>query len=173
MVLEGDANIGVARSSNHPELETVTLCDDPLVLVVHAKYPLVRKRRVRIEEIESWPFISYNRGSGDWTIVQTLFRRSGLSPTAVIEVETIEAAKRMVERKLGFCFLPQIAVADELRRGKLVEIEIVDIQRLHRNLNVIFSRHRPLPAQAKAFLAVLQTAAAKLPKSATRRANKR
>jgi DNA-binding transcriptional LysR family regulator len=161
-VIDGEAEVGFARSASHPEVETLTFGDDPLTLVVHAKHPLARKRRIRIEEIEKWPFISYNRGSGDWTIIQTLCRRAGVSPTAVVEVETIETAKRMVEHRLGVCFLPHIAVSRELRRGNLLAIEIVDIQPLHRNLDVIFSRHRPLSRQAREFLAVLGTSAANL-----------
>ena len=35
MVLDGEAEIGVARSLNHPEVETITLRDDPLILVGH------------------------------------------------------------------------------------------------------------------------------------------
>jgi len=76
----------------------------------------------------------------------------------VLEVETIEAAKRMVERGLGCAFLPYIAVARELRRGTLVAIEIVDAEPLTRSLDVIHSRHRPLSAEALAFLRTLRTA---------------
>src|SRR6266513_2689753 len=36
MVLGGQAEIGLARSLHHPEVETVSLRDDPLVLVAGA-----------------------------------------------------------------------------------------------------------------------------------------
>jgi DNA-binding transcriptional LysR family regulator len=160
MVLDGEADIGVARSLHHPEVETMTLRDDPLVLVGHPAHPAARKRRVRLEEVESWPLIFFDRGSSDWTLSQGLFRRAGLLPNVVLEVETIEAAKRMVERKLGLSFLPQIAVTQELQRGKLVAIQIVDAEPLHRNLDVIHPRHRPLTKDALAFLRLLQAAAA-------------
>jgi len=160
MVLDGEADIGVARSLNHPEVETMTLRDDPLVLVGHPAHPAARKRRVRLEEVESWQLIFFDRGSSDWTLSQGLFRRAGLLPNVVLEVETIEAAKRMVERKLGLSFLPQIAVTQELQRGKLVAIQIVDAEPLHRNLDVIHPRHRPLTKDALAFLRLLQAAAA-------------
>jgi len=160
MVLDGEADIGVARSLNHPEVETMMLRDDPLVLVGHPAHPAARKRRVRLEAVESWPLIFFDRGSSDWTLSQGLFRRAGLLPNVVLEVETIEAAKRMVERKLGLSFLPQIAVTQELQRGKLVAIQIVDAEPLHRNLDVIHPRHRPLTKDALAFLRLLQAAAA-------------
>lgn len=160
MVLDGEVDIGVARSLNHPEVETTTLRDDPLILVGHPDHPAARKRKARLEEVESWPLIFYDRGSSDWTLSQGLFRRAGLLPNVVLEVETIEACKRMIERKLGLGFLPQISVIHELREGKLVTIEIINAETLRRNLDVIHPRHRPLTRDAQAFLHLLRTAAA-------------
>ena len=117
MVLDGEADIGVARSLHHPEVETTTLRDDPLILVGHPAHAAAQQSRVRLEETESWPLIFFDRGSSDWTLSQGLFRRAGLLPNVVLEVETIEAAKKMVERKLGLSFLPQIAVTTELRQA--------------------------------------------------------
>jgi len=172
MVLEGEAEIGVARSLNHPEVETTTLRDDPLVLVGHRALRAPGNRQVNLEEVESWPLIFYDRGSSDWTLSQGLFRRAGLIPNAVLEVETIEAAKRMVERKLGFSFLPQMALTHELRKGKLVSIEITDAEPLRRNLDVIRPRRRPLTKEALDLLAVLRAATDKAWR-ATVRATKR
>ena len=149
MVLDGEADIGVARSLHHPEVETTTLRDDPLILVGHPAHAAAQQSRVRLEETESWPLIFFDRGSS-----------AGLLPNVVLEVETIEAAKKMVERKLGLSFLPQIAVTTELRRGKLVAIEIINAEPLRRNLDVIHPRHRALSRDAQAFLLLLQSAAA-------------
>lgn len=160
MVLDGEADIGVARSLHHPEVETMTLRDDPLILVGHPSHTAVRERRVRLEHVEQWPLIFYDRGSSDWTLSQGLFRRAGLLPNVVLEVDTIEAAKRMVERKLGLSFLPQIAISQELAQGKLVAIEISNAEHVERNLDVIHPRHRPLTRDAHAFLKLLQAAAA-------------
>jgi DNA-binding transcriptional LysR family regulator len=159
MVLEGEADIGVARSLNHPEVETMTLRDDPLVLVGHRAHRAASKQQVSLEEVEEWPLIFYDRGSSDWTLTQGLFRRAGLLPNVVLEVETIEAAKRMVERKLGFSFLPRIALTQELRQGKFVSIEITDAEPLRRNLDVIHPRRRPLTKEALDLLAILRAAA--------------
>ena len=163
MVVEGEADLGLARSLNHPEVETMTLRDDPLVLVGHPAHPEAKRRRVRLEEVEEWPLIFYDRGSSDWTLTQGLFRRPGLLPNVVLEVEAIEAAKRMVERKLGLSFLPLIAVSTELARGELVAIEIIDAEPLRRTLDVIHPRHRPLSKDAQNFLKLLREAATEVP----------
>jgi DNA-binding transcriptional LysR family regulator len=169
MVLDGEAEIGVARSLNHPEVETMTLRDDPLILVGHPKHPAAQRRMVRLEDVETMPLIFFDRGSSDWTLTQSLFRRVGQLPNTVLEVETIEAAKRMVERKLGLSFLPQIAVIHELQRGKLVAVNISDAEVLGRNLDVIYPRHRALTREAQKLLALLQTAATKPVKSRQRK----
>ena len=160
MVLDGEADIGIVRSVNHPEVETLTLRDDPLILVGHPAHPAARKRRVTLEETESFPLIFYDRGSSDWTLSQGLFRRAGLLPNVVLEVEGIEAARRMVERKLGLAFLPQIAVMPDLQQGVLVAVGITNAEPLRRNIDVIHPRRRPLTKDAQTFLLLLKAAAA-------------
>lgn len=158
MVLREEAEIGLARSLHHPSVETVSLRDDPLILVGHRAHLPTRAHRARLEEVVDRPLVFFDRGSSDWTLTHGLFRRAGLVPNVVLEVETIEAAKRMVERGLGLAFLPYIAVARELRRGTLVAIEIVDAEPLARSLDVIHSRHRTLNPEALAFLRTLRSA---------------
>lgn len=169
MVLDGEVEIGVARSLNHPEVETMTLRDDPLILVGHPKHPATHRRNVLLQDVETMPLIFFDRGSSDWTLTQSLFRRAGQLPNTVLEVETIEAAKRMVERKLGLSFLPQIAVIHELQKGKLAAVTITDAETLHRTLDVIYPRHRALTREAQKLLQLLQTAATESPARPKRR----
>lgn len=158
MVLSGDVEIGLARSLQHPEVETLSLRDDPLVLVGEPSAWTLRKRRVRLEEVSAQPLIFFDRGSSDWTLSQGLFRTAALVPNVVMEVETIETAKRMVERGVGFAFLPHLAVARDIREHRLVAIEITDAKPLSRSLDVIHLRSRPLSADAMALLGVVREA---------------
>jgi DNA-binding transcriptional LysR family regulator len=159
MVLSGEAEIGIARSLHHPSVETVSLRDDPLVLVGQpASWP-GRARRARLEEVADRPLIFFDRGSSDWTLSHGLFRRAGLVPNVVLEVETIETAKRLVERGMGLAFLPHLAVAREIRRKKLIAIRIANAEPLSRSLDVIHPRQRPLSLEAQALFRVLRTAA--------------
>src|SRR5882672_4284388 len=169
MVLDGEVDLGLARSLNHPEVETIQLRDDPLILVGHPGHPTLTRRKVRLEELESMPIIFYDRGSSDWTLMNGLFRRDGLLPNIVLEVETIEACKRMVLRKLGVAFLPQIAVVEELRRGKLCPLEISGSEPLRRSLDVILPRRRPLSKSAKELVVGLREATQTIVKIAASR----
>lgn len=156
MVLGEEAEIGLARSLQHPEVETIPLRDDPLLLVAHPAQIPGKTRRARLGEVAGWPLIFYERGSSDWTLTRGLFRHAGLVPNVALEVDTIETAKRMVERGLGLAFLPLMAVGAEIRRGDLATIHLVDAEPLHRSLDIIHPRHRPLRAQAQSFLQVVR-----------------
>jgi len=156
MVLNEEAEIGLARSLQHPEVETISLRDDPLILVAYPSLKLGKSRRARLEQVASWPLIFYERGSSDWTLTRGLFRHAGLVPNVALEVDTIETAKRMVERGLGVSFLPLMAVGPEMREGELTPIKLIDAEPLHRSLDLIHPRHRPLRAQAQSFLRVVR-----------------
>jgi DNA-binding transcriptional LysR family regulator len=160
MVLAGEAELGLARSLLHPEIETVRLRDDPLVLVSAPAGAMARVGRARLEEVAAQPLILFDRGSSDWTLSHGLFRRAGLVPNVVLEVESIEAAKRMVERGIGLAFLPQLAVVHEIRRRQLLAVDIRDAEPLRRSLDVIHPRQRPLGPEAQALLRTLRAAVA-------------
>jgi DNA-binding transcriptional LysR family regulator len=170
MVLGGEAEIGLARSLQHPEVETFSLRDDPLLLVVDRRHRPLPWRHALLNQVATWPLIFYERGSSDWTLTSGLFRRAGLVPNVAYEVDSIETAKRMVERGLGLAFLPQLAMLREIRSTRLRVVKIVDAEPLGRSLDVIHPRRRPLGREARAFLQVMrQTASAMASAGSTRK----
>jgi DNA-binding transcriptional LysR family regulator len=158
MVLRGEAELGLARSLQHPEVETVRLRDDPLIAVAAPSAWPRRDRGVRLQDLADQPLIVFDRGSGDWALTHGLFRSAGLVPNVVMEVEAIETAKRMVERGLGLALLPHLAVAREIRSGKLLALDVIDADPVRRSLDVIHPRQRPLSAEARALLQVFRAA---------------
>ncbi|MGH9500067.1 MAG: LysR family transcriptional regulator [Terriglobales bacterium] len=163
MVLNEEAEIGLARSLQHPEVETISLREDPLLLIAHPRRGPPHTRRATLEKVASWPLIFYDHGSSDWTLTHSLFRRAGLMPNVALEVDSIETAKRMVERGLGLSFLPQLAVGREVRLRKLTTVKLIDAEPLQRSLDVIHPRRRPLRPEARVFLQMVKDAAAQEP----------
>ena len=60
MVLTGEAELGLARSLHHPEVETVSLRDDPLVLVGAPASVMARVGKARLEEVAAQPLILFD-----------------------------------------------------------------------------------------------------------------
>jgi DNA-binding transcriptional LysR family regulator len=158
MVLRGEAELGLARSLQHPEVETLSLRDDPLILVSAPSAWPRRDRGLRLQDLAEKPLIFFDRGSSDWTLIHGLFRNAGLVPNVAMEVETIETAKRMVERGLGLALLPHLAVGREIRERKLLVLDIRDARPLSRSLDVIHPRQRPLSTEARALFDAFRAA---------------
>jgi DNA-binding transcriptional LysR family regulator len=66
-------------------------------------------------------------------------------PRAVMELDNIDAAKKMVEQGLGVALLPHTAVAGELEAGALRAVTLSDAPDLKREI-VVFRRRDPGPA---------------------------
>src|SRR5256884_9726663 len=62
MVRRGEAEIGLARSVRHPEVETLSLRDDPLILVARPAAWPGRQRQARLAEAADRPLIFFDRG---------------------------------------------------------------------------------------------------------------
>jgi DNA-binding transcriptional LysR family regulator len=137
-------------------VEAIHLARDPFVLVVYPRHPLARAGRASLEEVATQPLIFYDRGSSDWTLLNATFRRQGLIPNVVLELDTIEATKKMVERGVGISLLPKIAVRREVAEGSLVPVRLVGAEMPQRYVDLIYLRGRGLNEWAKRFVQTLR-----------------
>ncbi len=156
MVLNEEAEIGLARSLAHPQVETIHLARDPFVLVVYPRHPFASVPRVSLEEVAAQPLIFYDRGSSDWTLLNATFRRRGLIPNVVLELDTIEATKKMVERGVGISLLPKLAVRGEVAEGSLVPVRLTGAEMPQRFIDLIYRRGRGLNEWGKQFVQTLR-----------------
>ncbi len=151
LVLDQEAEIGLARGLTHPAVHTVRLGNDEIILVAPPSHPFARGKQVHLAEVAGQPLILFDKGSSDWILITGFFRRGGLLPNVVLELEGIEAAKKMVEKGIGIALLPQLAVRQELRSGSLVHIRITDARSLARHVDLVYRRDVTLSEIAKAF----------------------
>ena len=70
----------------------------------------------------------------------------GVVPRGVMELDNIEAAKRMVERGLGVALLPGTAVAGSLAAGSLCEVRLDGAPPIRRRM-VLVERGRGIPPE--------------------------
>ena len=79
----------------------------------------------------------FDRTSSYFELTQSLFLRGGVVAHTVMELDNIEAAKKMVEEGLGVALLPRVSVAREVSNGQLAEIEVVDAPPIRRSVDAI------------------------------------
>ena len=158
MVLREEVEIGLMRPIAHPEVSATLLYEDELVLVVHRGHRFAAAGHVRMAELGSEHLILFDRTSSYHELTSAIVRQAGISPRGELEVDNIDAAKRMVEQRLGIALLPRTAVQAEVGTGRLVPVTITDMAPVTRQ--IVVARRRDagaLPPVLEAFLATLDT----------------
>ncbi|MBA2557666.1 MAG: LysR family transcriptional regulator, partial [Chloroflexi bacterium] len=134
MVARGEVQLGIVRALRHPMVTTRPLYEDEVILVTDPRHPFAATGRVTLDQLTEARLILFDRASSYYDLTNAIFREAGVLPRAVMELDNIEAAKKMVELGLGVAVLPQTAIADELRQGVLRAVEIEGSPRIRRRI---------------------------------------
>jgi DNA-binding transcriptional LysR family regulator len=167
MAVRGDVDVGLARELHHPDLETMWLYDDELVLVVEPRHPLARSHRVSLDRLRDARLILFDRTSSYYDLTNALFRPAGNLSRGVLELDHIDAAKQMVLAGLGVALLPTTAVVGELRDGSLRRLDLIGVPPIERRivaLRRLDAEHRTQAATAFWDLLVARQAAPTMPR---------
>jgi DNA-binding transcriptional LysR family regulator len=157
MLLSDEVQVGLVRSLVHPDVETVALYEDEVILTTNPQHPFARSGRATIEEVAAQPVILFDRGSSYYGLIHGFFRQAGVVPTVAMELDSMEATKRMVEEGLGIALLPRVCLERELASGELAEVAISDMPPLSRRIALIYRRGRKRARTVHAFLEVLES----------------
>lgn len=156
MLLKDEVQAGLVRSLSHPDIHTVPLYQDEVILVVNPRHPFADVGRAAIEEVASQPIIFYDRASSYYGLLSSLFLQARVVPHVAMELDSMEASKRMVEEGLGVALLPRVCLERELKMGILAEVAISDVPPIQRQVALIVRRGRRPGRAVQAFLDVLQ-----------------
>jgi len=151
MVLHDQVQLGIIRALANQEIETIPLYTDTLVLIAGPGHRLARSssgRQARMADLAGEVLVLFGRSSSYLQFTTATFRQAGVLPGSVLELDNIEAAKKMVERGLGVSLVPTSTVAGELAAGTLARIELVDAAPARREIVAVRRRDAGPPSGA-------------------------
>jgi LysR family hydrogen peroxide-inducible transcriptional activator len=157
LVLEGHVALAVGRALHEPDLESVPLFTEDLVLVVDPGHPLAGRQVVRVRDLVDEVMILFYRSAGYRDFAKTLMHQAGVAPRTVIDVDNSEVSKQMVREGLGMTLLPRTAVARELSDGTLVEVRVSDLRPMRRPMVAFWRRGAPVPPLVPILLDLLRS----------------
>src|SRR5207248_5606097 len=158
LVLRDEVQIGLGRAIRHPDLELRPFHTEDLVLVCAPEHPFTKRSSVAMAEVASQKLIMFDRTSSYYEITQGAFLAAGVSLRGLMELDSIEAAKKMVERGLGVALLPGTAVAREVEGGTLCVVKMTDAPPMQNSIVAYRRRDAGKPAGiVAAFLELLET----------------
>jgi DNA-binding transcriptional LysR family regulator len=153
-ILGRDVEIGVVSfQPNDQAIKSVPIAMDELALIVAPDHPLAAKKIVSVRELGAESFIAHNVPSPYREKVVKTFEKQRTPLNISMEMPTLEAIKRLVEKGLGVALIPRLAAQTEIARKQLAGISVKEM-RLERRVYLIYRKGATLSHAAKAFLTV-------------------
>jgi DNA-binding transcriptional LysR family regulator len=152
MLLADEVQVALVRAVNHPELKCVQLYDDDIVLVAYPSHPFAASGRATIAEAAVEPIVLFDRGSSYYGLINSFFRQAGVIPNVAMELDSLEATKRMVEEGMGVALVPLLTIERELAAGTLVKVDLTDAEPITQPISLVYRTNRKRPRSTQAFI---------------------
>jgi len=143
----------ISFTPDDDSLRAVAVMSDELVLVVSPKHRLASGSSASIKDLADETFIAHNAPSPYRQKVIESFERHKTKLNIAVELPSLEAIKRLVERDVGVALVPRLTADAEIAAGRLKAVQVKEMK-LERKLNIIYRRNSELSHAAKAFLTV-------------------
>jgi DNA-binding transcriptional LysR family regulator len=143
-VAEHTLDIGFIEAPSHlSTVITEVVCDDELQVVCAPSHPLARLKSVSPKQLQQYPFISRETGSGTREVTDKYLQKAGVAADAlsvVMELGSPEALKGLIATGLGFGIMSRVTVASELQLGRVTCVPLAP--RLLRQLSVVYPKEK-------------------------------
>jgi DNA-binding transcriptional LysR family regulator len=154
-LIDGDLELGILTYDPEDErLITTVIYTDHLSFIVSPSHRFASRPEISITELGEETFVAHNVVSPYRALVLREFQRQKVPLNMDLEMPTVEAIRKMVQRNEGVAFLPRMCVNDELTHGILCEVKVKEMK-VDRQIRLAYPARRVLSHAAEAFLEVV------------------
>ncbi len=143
----------ISFTPNDDSLRSVSVMTDELVLIVSTKHKLAKQKSVSIIDLGDETFVAHNAPSPYRRKVIESFEKHKTNLNISVELPSLEAIKKLVEKGVGVALVPKLSAVAEIKGGRLAALSVKEMK-LERKLNIVYRRNSELSHAAKAFLQV-------------------
>jgi DNA-binding transcriptional LysR family regulator len=137
LVAFGSASLGLMCRDlplRDPRVRVTPLYEETSMLVARPEHPFVAEGAIALARLGDATLVYYDRGSDDYEATHSLLKAGGISPYGVIEVDSVDTARRLVELGLGVAFLPSTAAVPGIDSARLAPVELRDARPARRRV---------------------------------------
>ena len=154
-VVNGSIDLGiVAYPPRKPQLSSILLTNDELVMICVPDHPLAQNSSISLQQLNSQSFIAFHQDIPTRKALDEVFKRHKISVITKAEFDNIELIKRAVEIGLGIALVPSTTVKSEVETGVLKALSIEEGP-LTRPIAILYRRGRITGLAVKKFIAML------------------
>jgi DNA-binding transcriptional LysR family regulator len=124
-----------------------------LVLVARPDHPLCQREKVSIKDLSGELLIIREQGSGSRDAILKKLGEHGVKPSAIIESGSLSFILAYVERRMGVSFVMANEVPNELSKGILKKIDLVEGD-IRFPADIVVLREKPMMSHVRQFLKI-------------------
>ncbi len=159
-LLQHSVELGVLSfRPNDPQVCSTVVYRDRLVCIVGPQHALASAGKASIGRLGRETFVAHNVTSPMREKVIAAFERHRTPLRMEVELPSLEAIKRFVERGNGVALVPHLTVERELASGALAAVAVPELH-MERKLRLVWRKRAALSHAAQTFLAVVEAHAA-------------
>jgi DNA-binding transcriptional LysR family regulator len=155
-VSRGSLDFGlVSFHPEEPDLRSVIIGADELVVLTHPRHPLASRSDVSLEEFGRETVIAHGEPSPTRERVLRWFDGHDTPLAIRLTLPSLAAVLSAVEQRMGIALLPRRSALAQIKAGRLVAIRVPQL-RLPRDIRLIYRRAGNYSRGAREFLALAQ-----------------
>ena len=155
-VLQHSVELGVLSfRPEDPQVQSFVVYRDQLVCIVSPRHALAGAGKASIGRLGRETFVAHNVPSPLRQKVIAAFERHRTPLKMDVELPSLEAIKRFVERGNGVALVPRLTVERELGNGALMTVQVPELQ-VERKLRLVSRKGATLSHAARAFMEVVK-----------------
>lgn len=154
---EGTVDLGiVVLPVAHTGVVTSELGRDELVAIAPPGHPWSTMERVRARDFVDQRLVVYERNSHTFRIIERFLLEEGAFPRFAMEINDLEAVKRMVEAGLGVAIMAGWTIEEEVARRSLVA-RPMGTRGLYRTWGLVHRTSEALTSSQRGFVSICRT----------------
>lgn len=146
-----DLAISMSRRFGGPQLNSINMRTEDIYLFATPNHPLIKSKKVYAKDLADQTLLLTEAGCGYRMMLEMQLASAMVRPQNVTEFSSIEAIKQCVNAGMGIGFLPEIAIASELKKRQFV---VLNWQGAHMSIatSIVWHQARWVSPAMQAFL---------------------
>ncbi len=126
-----------------------------LVLAVHPQDEILKNKKVTIHDLNNNTLLFAKSECNYKNILQRMLIHANVQPKKVIEINSLDAIKRLLLLGNGIAFIPEIVIANELKNGSLKTLNWSG-KDFNARLIMIWSKEKHISEPLEAFILMVR-----------------
>lgn len=149
-----DLAISMSRRFGGPQLSSISMRSEDIYLFSTPDHPLSRAKKVHPKDLMDHPLLLTETGCGYRMMFEMQLALAKIRPQNVTEFSSVEAIKQCVTAGMGVGLLPQIVIANELRKKQLAVLNWQGAK-VSIETSIVWHKDRWISPAMRAFLDVV------------------